>query len=139
MKIDKLDRPTLEMLRKALDSHLANTTMWLSFEGVSIELGSCSYDSGQATFKLQLKVDGAETREQKALKMFAKLDGIDLDKEHPRYKLVEFHSKKRQYPYIYIDKTKPNIKFKGTTDWAIRNFGKSGTWQKEMTNVTLEN
>ena len=134
MTITELNRPTLARVRKELDYHLANTAMWLSFEGISIALGSCSYDSGQATFKLEVKVEGAETREQKALKMFAKLDGIDLDKEHPRYKLVEFHSKKRQYPYIYIDKTKPNLKFKGTTDWAIRNFGKDNTWQKEMAN-----
>ena len=120
MTITELNRPTLARLRTELDAHLANITI----DGISIGLGSCSYDSGQATFKLELKVEGAETREQKALKMFAKLDGIDLDKEHPRYKLVEFHSKKRQYPYIYMDKTKPNLRFKGTTDWAVRHFGK---------------
>ena len=120
MTITELNRPTLARLRTELDAQLSNITI----DGISIALGSCSYDSGQATFKLEVKVDGAETREQKALKMFAKLDGIDLDKEHPRYKLVEFHSKKRQYPYIYIDKTKPNLRFKGTTDWAVRHFGK---------------
>ena len=115
MNITEMNRPTLERLRRELDRQLKNT----SVEGVSIELGSCSYDSGQATFKLEVRVEGAETREQKALKMFAKLDGIDLDKEHPRYKLVEFHSK---------------LKFKGTTDWAVRHFGKDNTWQKEMAN-----
>ena len=130
MTITEMNRPTLERLRRELDTQLKSLTV----EGISIELGSCSYDSGQATFKLEVKVDGVETKEQKALKMFAKLDGIDLDKEHPRYKLVEFHSKKRQYPYIYIDKTRPNLRFKGTTDCAIRNFGKSCTWQKEMAN-----
>ena len=134
MNITEMNRPTLGRLRQELESYLSDFTNKMEIEGVSIELGSCSYDSGQATFKLEIKVDGAETREQKALKLFAKLDGIDLDKEHPRYKLVEFHSKKRQYPYIYIDKTKPNLKFKGTTDWAIRNFGKDNTWQKEMAN-----
>jgi len=134
MNITEMNRPTLERLRQELDSYLSDFTDKMEIGGVSIELGSCSYDSGQATFKLEVRVEGAETREQKALKMFAKLDGIDLEKEHPRYKLVEFHSKKRQYPYIYIDKTKPNLKFKGTTDWAIRNFGKDNTWQKEMAN-----
>jgi hypothetical protein len=121
MNITELNRPTLDRLRKELNAQLYG----IAIEGVSIALGSCSYDSGQATFKLEVKVEGVETREQKALKMFAKLDGIDLDKEHPRYKLVEFHSKKRQYPYIYIDKTKPNLRFKGTTDWAVRHFGKA--------------
>ena len=131
MTITELNRPTLHRLRTELDAQLSSITI----EGVSIALGSCSYDGGQATFKLEIKVDGAETREQKALKMFAKLDGIDLDKEHPRYKLVEFHSKKRQYPYIYIDKTKPNLRFKGTTDWAVRHFGKDNTLQKEIANA----
>ena len=121
MNITELNRPTLDRLRKELNDQLYG----IAIEGVSIALGSCSYDSGQATFKLEVKVEGVETREQKALKMFAKLDGIDLDKEHPRYKLVEFHSKKRQYPYIYIDKTKPNLRFKGATDWAVRHFGKA--------------
>tara|TARA_R110002072_G_scaffold299516_1_gene475214 strand:- start:202 stop:597 length:396 start_codon:yes stop_codon:yes gene_type:complete len=130
MTIKELNRPILDRLRKELDAQLSNTTI----EGVSIALGSCSYDSGQATFKLEVKVNGVETREQKALKMYAQLDGLDLDKEHPRYKLVEFHAKKRQYPYIYIDKTKPNLRFKGSTDWAIRHFGKDGSWQKEMSN-----
>ena len=120
MNITELNRPILDRLRKELDAQLSNTTI----EGVSIALGSCSYDSGQATFKLEVKVEGVETREQKALKMYAQLDGLDLDKEHPRYKLVEFHAKKRQYPYIYIDKTKPNLRFKGSTDWAVRHFGK---------------
>ena len=121
MNITELNRPILDRLRKELDAQLSNTTI----EGVSIALGSCSYDSGQATFKLEVKVEGVETREQKALKMYAQLDGLDLDKEHPRYKLVEFHAKKRQYPYIYIDKTKPNARFKGSTDWAVRHFGKA--------------
>ena len=120
MTITELNRPTLARLRTELDAQLSNITI----DGISIGLGSCSYDGGQATFKLEVKVDGAETREQKALKMFAKLDGIDLDKEHPYYKLVEFHSKKRQYPYIYTDSRRPNARFKGSTDWAIRNFGK---------------
>ena len=121
MTITELNRPTLARLRTELDAQLSNITI----DGISIALGSCSYDSGQATFKLEVKVEGVETREQKALKMYAQLDGLDLDKEHPRYKLVEFHAKKRQYPYIYIDKTKPNLRFKGTTDWAVRHFGKA--------------
>ena len=103
MNITELNRPTLDRLRKELNAQLYG----IAIEGVSIALGSCSYDSGQA-----------------ALKMFAKLDGIDLDKEHPYYKLVEFHSKKRQYPYIYTDSRRPNARFKGSTDWAVRHFGK---------------
>ena len=120
MNITELNRPTLDRLRKELNAQLYG----IAIEGVSIALGSCSYDSGQATFKLEVKVEGVETREQKALKMYAQLDGLDLDKKHPYYKLVEFHSKKRQYPYIYTDSRRPNARFKGSTDWAVRHFGK---------------
>ena len=49
MTITEMNRPTLERLRRELDTQLKNLTI----EGVSIELGSCSYDSGQATFKLE--------------------------------------------------------------------------------------
>ena len=121
MTITELTRPILDRLRKELDAQLSNTTI----EGVSIALGSCSYDSGQATFKLEVKVDGVETREQKALKMYAQLDGLDLEKKHPHYTLVEYHPKKRQYPYIYTDSRRPNVRFKGSTEWAINYFGKA--------------
>jgi hypothetical protein len=136
MKITELNKSTLHTLRAYLDDHLSDFTRAVEIEGVKIKLGNCSYDNGQATFKLEVKVDGVETREQKALKMYAQLDGIDLDKKHPYLTLVEFHSKKRQYPYIYVDSRRPNVRFKGSTDWAIRTFGKDNTWQKEMANDT---
>ena len=124
MKITELNKGNLPTLRAYLDDHLADFNDSVGIEGIKIKLGNCSYDSGQATFKLEIKVDGIETREQKALKIYAKYDGIDLEKEHPIYKLVEYHVKKHQYPYIYIHKAKPHVKFKGTTQWAIKNFGK---------------
>ena len=133
MKIDTLNRPVLNRLRQELESYLSDFTDKMEIEGVVLELGSCSYDSGQATFKLQLKVDGAVTREQKALKLYARLDGIDLDKKHPHITLLEYHSKKRQYPYIYTDSRKPNVRFKGSASWAIKTFG------MEKTNETLGN
>jgi len=122
MEIKKLTRDNVQTLRAYIDDYLMDIEETLELRGVTVELGNCSYDEAQATFKLHVKVTGAETREQKALKMYAQLDGIDLDKEHPRYKLVEYHPKKHQYPYIYIDKTRPNVRYKGSTDWAKRTF-----------------
>lgn len=134
MKISSLDKVTVVRLREKFDELIAEFVSTNNIEGVTVSLGNCSYDDSKATYQLEVKADGVETREQKALKMYAQLDGLDLEKEHPRYKLVEFHAKKRQYPYIYIDKTKPNVRFKASVDWAIRHFGKSGSWQKEMNN-----
>ena len=28
------------------------------------------------------------------------------------------------HPYIYTDSRRPNARFKGSTDWAVRHFGK---------------
>jgi len=134
MKISRMSSPMADRLREELKIFLSDFASTHELEGITVELGNCSYDEAMAQYQLKIKVDDVETREQKALKMYAQLDGLDLEKEHPRYKLVEFHAKKRQYPYIYIDKTKPNLRFKGSTDWAIRHFGKDGSWQKEMSN-----
>ena len=123
-----------DRLREELNIFLSDFVSTHEIEGIKVELGNCSYDEAMAQYQLKINVDGVETREQKALKMYAQLDGIDLEKKHPYLTLVEYHAKKRQYPYIYIDKTKPNLRFKGSTDWAIRHFGKDGSWQKEMSN-----
>ena len=114
----------INTLRQELNQYLSNFTVTHEIDGIAVKLGSCLYSSGEATFKLELIVEGAETREQKALTMYAKFDGLDLDKKHPYYTLVEYHPKKRQYPYIYTDSRKPNSRFKNTTDWAVRHFGK---------------
>jgi len=124
MKITRMTSPIVDRVREELKIFLSDFVSTHEIEGIKVELGNCSYDEAQATFQLKVNVDGVATREQKALKMYAQLDGLDLEKEHPRFKLMEYHPKKRQYPYIYVDKTKPNVTYKGSTDWAIRHFGK---------------
>jgi len=124
MKITRMTSNVADRVREELKIFLSDFVSTHEIEGIKVELGNCSYDEAQATFQLKVNVDGVATREEKALKMYAQLDGLDLEKEHPRFKLMEYHAKKRQYPYIYIDKTKPNLRYKGSTDWAIKHFGK---------------
>ena len=126
MEITKITGTIADRLREELNIFLSDFVSKHEIEGIKVELGNCSYYEAEAKYQLIIKVDGAETREQQNLKFYAQLDGIDLDKEHPRYKLMEYHPKKRQYPYIYIDKTRPSVRYKGSTDWAIRHFGKVG-------------
>tara|TARA_R100000734_G_C3312640_1_gene103708 strand:+ start:1352 stop:1732 length:381 start_codon:yes stop_codon:yes gene_type:complete len=126
MEITRMTSNVANRLREELNIFLSDFVSTHEIEGIKVELGNCSYDEAMAQYQLKIKVDGVETREQKALKMYAQLDGIDLEKEHPRYKLVEYHPKKRQYPYIYIDKNRPNVRFKGSTAWAKHLFGKVG-------------
>ena len=125
MKISSLDKVTVVRLREKLDELVAEFVSTNNIEGVTVSLGNCSYDDSKATYQLIVQADGVETREQKALRTYAELDGLDLQKQHPFYTLVEYHAKKRQYPYIYVDSRRPNVRFKGSVDWAIRHFGRS--------------
>lgn len=125
MKISNLNRATVVRLREKFDELIAEFVSTNNIEGVTVSLGNCSYDDSKATYQLIVQADGVETREQKALKTYAELDGLDLQKQHPFYTLVEYHAKKRQYPYIYVDSRRPNVRFKGSVDWAIRHFGRS--------------
>ena len=125
MKISNLDRATVVRLREKFDELIAEFVSTNNIEGVTVSLGNCSYDDSKATYQLIVQADGVETREQKALRTYAELDGLDLQKQHPHYTLVEYHAKKRQYPYIYVDSRRPNVRFKGSVDWAIRHFGRS--------------
>ena len=125
MKISNLDRAVVVRLREKFDELIAEFVSTNNIEGVTVSLGNCSYDDSKATYQLIVQADGVETREQKALRTYAELDGLDLQKQHPHYTLVEYHAKKRQYPYIYVDSRRPNVRFKGSVDWAIRHFGRS--------------
>tara|TARA_R110001606_G_scaffold231445_1_gene379139 strand:+ start:595 stop:975 length:381 start_codon:yes stop_codon:yes gene_type:complete len=124
MNITKMTSTVADRVREELKIYLSQFTSTHEIEGIKVELGNCSYDEAMAQYQLKIKVDGVETREQKALKMYAQLDGLDLDKKHPYLALVEYHPKKSKYPYIYLDSRKPNVRFKGSTDWAKRHFGK---------------
>ena len=125
MKITTMSSHMADRLREELKIFMSDFASTHELEGITVELGNCSYDEAMAQYQLKIKVDGVETREQKALKMYAQLDGLDLEKKHPHYTLVEYHPKKRQYPYIYTDSRRPNVRFKGTTEWAINYFGKA--------------
>jgi len=125
MKISRMSSPMADRLREELKIFMSDFASTHEIEGITVELGNCSYDEAEAQYQLKIKVDGAETREQKALKMYAQLDGLDLEKKHLYYTLVEYHSKKQKYPYIYTDSRRPNVSFKGTTEWAKNYFGKA--------------
>ena len=45
-----------------------------------INVGSCTYSGGEATYKVTILLDGAETKEQKDLTQMAKLMGLDTSK-----------------------------------------------------------
>ena len=99
------NKQTLRTLRDRIDNALKN----IYSDVFVFELGSCSYDrdGSNATFKLNVRVKGAKTREEKQLNTFADLDDIDINKtwtEGTReFKLCGYNTKAPKFPYLMKD------------------------------------
>jgi len=72
-----------------------------------IHVGNCTYNGGEATYKVTVLLDGAETKEQKDLKDMAGLYNFDVDKiantQGMKLKLVGYNSKAPKMPWIVKD------------------------------------
>ena len=92
-----------------------------------INVGSCTYNCGEATYKVTILLDGALTKEQKDLRDMAGLYNFDLDKigntQGMKFKLVGYKTKAPKMPWIVVD-TLTNIEYKLTHDQAERLFKK---------------
>ena len=80
MNITQLDKTTLRYIRDQINSTLAG-----SIENLEFHAGNCSYSGNIATFKLEVKVAGADSREMQDLKRYAGMYDIDLEKTYPVY------------------------------------------------------
>ena len=74
---------------------------------------SCTYRGGEATFRVKVLLDGAETKEQKDLKKMAILSRLDTSKVHDyhdhrsvryRMQLVGYKTKAKKMPWIVEDR-----------------------------------
>ena len=77
-----------------------------------INIGNCTYNGGEATYKVKVLLDGAETKEQKDLTQMASLFNLDKTKIHDyidhrsvryRMRLVGYKTKARSMPWIVED------------------------------------
>lgn len=97
-----------------------------------INVGSCTYDGGEATYKVTVLLDGAETKEQKDLTQMAKLMGLDTSKigntQGMSLSLIGYKSKARKMPWIVQD-LKTGIEYKLTDTQAEQ-------WFKKVEEVT---
>ena len=99
------NKQTLRTLRDRIDNALKN----IYSDVFVFELGSCSYDrdGSNATFKLNVRVKGAKTREEKQLNTFADLDDIDINKTWTegtrKFKLCGYNTKAPKFPYLMKD------------------------------------
>ena len=116
-------KPQLKAIRAAMQSALEQVNL----EGVNFTVTNCTYNGGEATYKVNVLLDGAETKEQKDLRDMAGLYHFDIDKigntQGMKLKLVGYKSKAPKMPWIVVD-TLTNSEYKLTQDQADRLFKK---------------
>ena len=123
----KLNRQIVKDLREILQNHLSNnistTTTMNEFE---IKVGNASFDDSEVTFKVNLRLKGAETREQRDLRTFAEMDKIDVSKigemRGEKYSLIGYRRTAKTRPYI-VQNLHNDKEYIFTTAQAQQYFG----------------
>jgi hypothetical protein len=119
MTFDKATaRKIRELMQKALED--------ADIEGMTISVGNCSFTEGEATYKVNVLLDGGKSKEQTALEQLATLMSLDTSKiatlEGMKVSLVGYNSKARKRPWIIQDLTTAQ-KYILDDDTAKRLFG----------------
>tara|TARA_R100001463_G_scaffold60925_1_gene113574 strand:+ start:30 stop:455 length:426 start_codon:yes stop_codon:yes gene_type:complete len=120
-------------MQDALD-RMQNELAGAELQGSSLDLAqasftvaNCTYNGGEATFKVNVLLDGAETKEQKDLTQMAKLMGLDTSKikDYGPHKmtLIGYKSKAPKMPWIVQD-VKTGKEYKLTDTQAEKWFKK---------------
>jgi len=121
-------KPQLKTIRAAMQSALER----LNYEGMTFNVANCTYNGGEATYKVNVLLDGAETKEQKDLTQMAKLMGLDTSKikDYGPHKmtLIGYKSKAPKMPWIVQD-LKSYKEYKLTDEQAEQ-------WFKKVEEVT---
>ena len=95
MKIDKFDTKNLDIVRAKIQTALDN----IDLEGVDFTLGSIRYSDSQMTVKITTKTLLAKLNESVALQDALLANGIN-ETEGNGYTIVDYHPRKRKYPFI---------------------------------------
>ena len=94
-----LDKVKLKELRKVINSKLQELN-----EGVTLELGNCSFRDSHATFKLEVQVKGGDSKRMSDLTQIAGHMNLDLDKIYingaQHFNLAGWKSRARSKPFI---------------------------------------
>lgn len=118
-------KPQLKTIRAAMQSALER----LDYEGMTFNVANCTYNGGEATYKVNVLLDGAETKEQKDLTQMAKLMGLDTSKikdtQGMTLSLIGYKSKAPKMPWIVQD-LKSYKEYKLTDEQAEQWFKKTG-------------
>ena len=96
-------------------------------EGMTFTVANCTYNGGEATYKVNVLLDGAETKEQKDLTQMAQLFKLDTSKikdtQGMSLSLIGYKSKAPKMPWIVQD-LKTSKEYKLTDAQAERLFKK---------------
>ena len=118
----KFDKPTARKIRDAMQEALDKADV----NGVTIEIGNCSFTEGEATYKVKVLIDGAKSRDEEALEQMATLMGLSTYKiatlQGMRVSLVSYNSRARKRPWVVQDLTNTQ-KYIIDDDTAKRLFG----------------
>jgi len=116
---NKLTRDWVKQIRQALQDSI-------EVDGFDIKVGNASFDDNEVTFKLNLRIKGAETREQRDLRRFAEMDKIDTSKigemRGEKYSLIGYRRTAKTRPYI-VQNLNNNKEYIFTTAQAQQYFG----------------
>jgi len=101
----KFDKPTARKIREAMQEALDKADV----NGVTIKVGNCSFTDGEATYKIQVLLDGAKSKDEEALEQMASLMGFDTSKiaslQGMKVSLVSYNSRARKRPWVVQDLT----------------------------------
>ena len=118
----KFDKPTARKIRDAMQEALDKADV----NGVTIEVGNCSFTEGEATYKVKVLLDGAKSKEEQDLEQMANLIGLNTYKiatlQGMRVSLVSYNSRARKRPWVVQDLTTVK-KYIIDDDTAKRLFG----------------
>ena len=118
-------------MQSLLLAHPFEETIDIPIDKISID--SCNYNGGEATYKVRVLLDGAETKEQKDLTQMASMFNLDTTKiknyvDHKsvqyRMSLVGYKTKARKMPWIAQDLLSGN-EYKLTNQQARQWFMKT--------------
>jgi len=116
-------RQELKELRQTLQSVLDKE----GIAGITIDVGNCSYEGGEATFKVKLTKEGAQSAEEKNLERMANSYGIDPTRigaiNGQSVTLQGYNIKASKMPWMVSSLT-TDSKWKLTDQQAKRMFGK---------------
>ena len=119
----KFDKPTARKIRDAMQEALDKADV----NGVTIKVGNCSFTDGEATYKIQVLLDGAETQEQNALSQMAGYFNLDTTKiaeiQGHKVSLYGYNSKARKMPW-QVQSLNGKDKWKLTDEQVRRLFEK---------------